>query len=185
MGYSLRLYENHFCLSEEAIGMKIIIHLFCLIFIIVTVKLSASQNDADLQEHLGVKLPLNLYFADEDGNKVLLKDLVNKPTIIDFVYYECPGICSPLMTELAHVANNSDLKPGEDYRIISISFDETETPQIAAKKKKTFLSLIDKKSFPDSAWKFLTGDSLSIDKLSRAAGFMFKRTGETLYTPVY
>lgn len=137
----------------------------------------ASQNDADLQEHLGAYLPLDLRFTDSDGNSVLLKNLINKPTIIDFVYYECPGICSPLMTEVAHVANSSDLKPGTDYQIISISVDETETYQIAEKKKKTFISLIDSKQFPDSAWRFLTGDSLSIDKLTKTAGFMFKRTG--------
>ncbi len=142
-----------------------------------TVQLSASQNDADIEEQLGAKLPLDLQFLDSDGNKVMLKDIINKPTIIDFVYYECPGICSPLMTEVAHVANTSDLKPGVDYQILSISMDETETPQIAKKKKQTFLSLIDSKSFPDTAWRFLTGDSLNIDKLTRSAGFWFKRTG--------
>lgn len=157
--------------------MKKTIQLFLLVLLINTVKISASQNDADLREQLGAKLPLNLSFFDEAGNKVILKNLINKPTIIDFVYYECPGICSPLMTEVAHVANTSDLIPGKDYQIISISFDESEVWQIAEKKKKTFLSLIDQKPFPDSAWRFLTGDSLNIDKITRAAGFMFQRTG--------
>lgn len=157
--------------------MKSFIRLLCLISAVVSINTFASQNDADLKEQLGAKLPLNLSFTDENGNKVLLKDLVNKPTIIDFVYYECPGICSPLMTEVAHVVNVSDLKPGTDYQIISISFDDTETHEIAAKKKKTFLGLIDKKSFPDSAWRFLTGDSLNIDKITKTAGFIFQRTG--------
>ncbi|HSD62728.1 MAG TPA: SCO family protein [Ignavibacteriaceae bacterium] len=157
--------------------MKKIIQFLCLALLLGTIKVAASQNDADLQEQLGAKLPLNLSFVNENGNKILLKNLINKPTIIDFVYYECPGICSPLMTEVAHVANNSDLIPGKDYQIISISFDETESYQVAAQKKKTFLGLIDKITFPDSAWRFLTGDSLSIDKITRTAGFMFKRTG--------
>jgi protein SCO1/2 len=163
--------------KEEMNKMNKIIQFFCVILLISTAKISASQDNADIQEQLGARLPLNLTFADENGNKVSLRDLINKPTVIDFVYYECPGICSPLMTEVAHVANTSDLIPGKDYQIISISFDETEVPQIAAQKKKTFLSLIDKKEFPDSAWHFLTGDSLSIDKVTRAAGFMVKRTG--------
>jgi protein SCO1/2 len=152
---------------------------FVLLFILLmgTVQLSASQNDADIEEHLGTKLPLDLKFTDSDGSTIMLKNIINKPTIIDFVYYECPGICSPLMTEVAHVANISDLRPGIDYQILSISVDETETPQIALKKKQTFLSLIDSKPFPDSAWRFLTGDSLNIDELTRAAGFRFKRTG--------
>jgi protein SCO1 len=156
--------------------IKILVYV-SLILLLGAVQAVASQNDADIQEHLGTRLPLDLKFSDSDGSSVLLKDIINKPTIIDFVYYECPGICSPLMTEVAHVANISDLIPGKDYQILSISMDETETPEIALKKKRTFLSLIDSKSFPDSAWRFLTGDSLSIDRLTKAAGFMFKRTG--------
>ena len=156
--------------------MKILAY-FIVILITGSVHISASQNDADIEEHLGAKLPLDLTFQDADGSPVVLKDIINKPTIIDFVYYECPGICSPLMTEVAHVANVSDLRPGVDYQILSISIDETETPKIAAKKKKTFVSLIDSKSVPDSAWRFLTGDSLNIDILTRAAGFRFERTG--------
>jgi protein SCO1/2 len=148
-----------------------------LIVLMGALQVLASQNDADINEHLGAKLPPNLTFYDSDGSPVILKNLVNKPTIIDFVYYECPGICSPLMTEVAHVANVSDLTPGVDYQILSISMDETETPAVALKKKKTFLSLIDNKPFPDSAWRFLTGDSLNIDALTKAAGFTFKRTG--------
>lgn len=148
-----------------------------LILLTGAVRLSASQNDADIEEHLGTKLSLDLKFVDSDGDTVMLKDIINKPTILDFVYYECPGICSPLMTEVAHTADVSDLKPGTDYQILSVSMDETETPQIAFKKKQTFLSLIESKPFPDSAWRFLTGDSLNIDKLTREAGFMFKRTG--------
>jgi protein SCO1 len=154
-------------------------NLLYIVLVLLTgaVQAFASQNDADIVEHLGTKIPLDLKFSASDGSMVSLKDIVNKPTIIDFVYYECPGICSPLMTEVAHVADVSDLIPGKDYQILSISMDETETPEIALKKKKTFLSLIENKPFPDSAWRFLTGDSLSIDKLTRAAGFMFKRTG--------
>ncbi len=158
--------------------MKIKI-VFVLFLVLMTglPELSASQNDADIEEHLGEKLPLDLKFVDSDGSTIMLKDIINKPTILDFVYFECPGICSPLMTEVANVANISDLRPGVDYQILSISIDETETPQIALKKKQTFLSLIDSKPFPDTAWRFLTGDSLSIDKLTRSAGFSFKRTG--------
>ncbi len=152
---------------------------FVLLFMLLmgTVQVSASQNNADIEERLGAKLPLDLKFSDSDGKTIMLKDIINKPTIIDFVYYECPGICSPLMTEVANVANISDLKPGVDYQILSISMDETETPQIALKKKRTFLNLIDSKPFPDTAWRFLTGDSLNIDKITRSAGFMFTRTG--------
>ena len=157
--------------------MKNFIQLLCLLLAAITFNTSASQNDADLNEQLGAKLPMNLSFTDENGNKVFLKDLINKPTIIDFVYYECPGICSPLMTEVAHVINVSDLKPGTDYQILSISFDDTEKPEIAAKKKKTFVGLIENKSFPESAWRFLTGDSLNIDEITKTAGFIFQRTG--------
>ncbi len=120
---------------------------------------------------------MDLIFTDSDGKKVILKDLVNRPTIIDFAYFHCPGICTPIMEEVANVVNKSDLEPGEDYTILSISMDETETPVIAQKKKESIIEII-QRDVPPESWRFLTGDKFSIKKLADAAGFKFKRTGE-------
>jgi protein SCO1/2 len=135
----------------------------------------ADYNSADVIRHLGKTIPLNLKFVNSKGKQVQLKDLLNKPTVIDFCYYRCAGICTPLMVEITDVIGKIKYEPGKDYKIISISIDQNETPDMAASKKRTMMGLISRE-VPDSAWTFLTGDSTSIYKLTGAAGFEFKRT---------
>ncbi|MHB1686163.1 MAG: SCO family protein [Ignavibacteriaceae bacterium] len=145
---------------------------------------------ADINDKVGVvkklnaTIPLDLTFYDSDGKKVLLRDLVNKPTIIDFAYYKCTGICTPLMTEIADVVGKVDLVPGKDYNLLTVSINPAETSFDAANKKVEMMDLITKK-IPSSSWRFLTGDSLSIKTLADAAGFNFERQGDTfLHTGV-
>ena len=148
--------------------------ILCLsIFVIATGK----HIEVGIDEQLGKTIPLQENFVDENGNKVLLKDLFTKPTVLSFVYYNCPGICSPLLMELSDVINKSDLVLGVDYNIVSISMDQFETPKDAIIRKQTFLKVIDKNISPES-WRFLTGDSATIKKVADAAGFYFKRQGK-------
>ena len=145
--------------------------------------ISFAENDKHIEvgidEQLGSKIPLDVHFRDADSNDVVLGDLFKdtKAIVLSFNYYRCPGICSPLLFEIASIANKSDLEIGYDYRIITISMDDRETPKIAAEKRKGFLEGFDKK-LPDHAWTFLTGDSVSIHRVSNAAGFYFKREGD-------
>jgi protein SCO1 len=151
-----------------------------LIIVFVTGVINSSDKkriEIGIDEQLGSTIPLDLKFTDENGKEILLKDLVTIPTIFNFVYYSCPGICSPLLSEISNVAGKLDLIPGKDYQIISISIDETETSDLAADKKRNYLNAI-KGDYPVSAWRFLTGDSLSIHTLTDAAGFYFKKDGD-------
>ena len=153
---------------------KIVWLIFFLSLIISNNKLLAGETkyQADVVERLGDKIPLDLSFTDSSGKKILLKNIINKPTIIDFCYYRCTGICTPLMVELADIVAKSDLKPGKDYDVLSISIDPNETPAMAMQKKNT-IYLVVNKDMPDNAWRFFTGDSLSIAKLTDAAGFNY------------
>lgn len=137
---------------------------------------SVEEKKINIDEHLGSYIPLNVTFHDAEGNSVVLKDIVNKTTVLAFVYYKCPGICSPLMAEISNIVNESDLVPGRDYRIVTISMDDRETPEIANEKKQNFLSMINK-PFAKDDWEFLTGDSASIYRVTEAAGFHFERVG--------
>ncbi|MEJ2103740.1 MAG: SCO family protein [Ignavibacteriaceae bacterium] len=144
--------------------------LFILLFLVSYV---FAENDSPVvTKHLGEILPLNLTYTDSKGNDVLLKHLINKPTVIDFVYYQCAGICTPLMMEVSDVIGKIKYEPGTDYDIICLSIDHNETTQMAADKKRAMFQFCSKE-IPDSAWTFLTGDSISIYKLTSAAGFGF------------
>jgi protein SCO1/2 len=140
-------------------------------------------EEIGLDERLGAHIPLDLSFADERGETVALRDLVTGPTIIVPVYYGCPNVCSFLQGGLAQALPGIRLKPGEDYRVLSVSFDETETPATAAKARSIYYATLGK-DFPADAWLFLTGDLPAIQALTSAAGYRFTRRGNDFLHPV-
>jgi protein SCO1/2 len=136
-----------------------------------------------LDERLGAKIPLDITFRDETGRPVRLAYLVAGPTIILPVYYSCTNVCNFLQGGLASVLPAVKGTPGEAYRVLSVSIDETETPALAAKFKKMYLTSM-KVPFPDKGWRFLTGDAQSIRRLTDAAGYRFQRKGRDFIHPV-
>ncbi|MBA4409226.1 MAG: hypothetical protein C0397_07375 [Odoribacter sp.] len=129
-------------------------------------------------EHLDDFLPTDIYLIDENNQRVALTDLIDKPTIINWVYYRCPGICSPLMEGIARVMEESDLISGIDYQVLTISFDPLETIDLGVRKKANYLNLVTKKETISKGWKFFVADSASIAKGTNATGFKYKRAGK-------
>ncbi len=147
------------------------------------IETEASADKVGLDEKLGDYLPLNLVFRDEEGNPVNLSDLMTKPTIIAPVYYRCPNVCHFLQGDMARVLPDLKLKAGEDYQVISFSFDETEQPELALRSRNTYYAAM-KNQYPDQAWRFLTGDLATILQLTDAAGYHFQKVGSEFLHPV-
>jgi len=143
----------------------------------------ADNRGVGLDEHLGARLPLDLTFRDEDGKPVRLGDLITRPTVIAPVYYRCPNVCHFLQGELAQVLPQLQLTAGTDYQVLSISFDETETPEIARRNRDTYLAAAGG-MVPAAGWRFLTGDPPAIMALTGAAGYRFQRVGVDFQHPV-
>jgi protein SCO1/2 len=140
----------------------------------------ADNNDVEIGvvEHLDEFLPDSILLINEAGQQVWLADVIDKPTVINFVYYRCPGICSPLMEGVAGVMDKSDLVAGVDYQVLTISFDPTETIDLGIRKKSNYLNLMNNKvEEAKKGWLFFTSDSASIAKATNATGFKYKRTG--------
>lgn len=138
---------------------------------------------AGLEEHLGGKIPLDLQFRDESGREVKLSQLIDGPTIILPVYYSCTNICNFLQGGLARVLPGLKKIPGKEYRVLSVSFDARETPEMAARQKRMHFSAM-ATPFPDDGWRFLTGSPESIRRLTDAAGYRFVRKGQDFIHPV-
>ncbi len=130
-----------------------------------------------IDEKLGETIPLELSFLDETGKSVTLKSLFTKPTLLTLVYYKCPGICSPLMNGLSTVIDKLNMEAGKEFNIVTISFNPREDYLMASGKKRNYLDNM-KKKIPEASWKFLTGDSLSIAKITDAVGFRYQPQGE-------
>ncbi|NVO03580.1 MAG: SCO family protein [Bacteroidetes bacterium] len=126
-------------------------------------------------EHLGKRIPLDLKFVNDNSDTVTLKQLINKPTILSFVYFDCPGLCSPLLEGVGSVIQKSDLELGKDYQVITISFNFRDTPEKAKKKKTKFVERYSKGK--GNGWIFLTTDSTTIFDITDATGFKTKAVG--------
>ncbi|HDR51374.1 MAG TPA: SCO family protein [Mariniphaga anaerophila] len=142
---------------------------------------AANVNDVEIGvvEHLDEFLPDSISLINENGEQVWLSDVIDKPTVLNFVYYRCPGICSPLMEAVAGVMNKSDLVVGEDYQVLTISFDPRETIDLGIRKKESYLGLLseEKAAEAKNGWLFFVSDSASIARATNATGFKYKRTG--------
>lgn len=135
------------------------------------------ESKIGVTEKLGEQVDLTAAFTDSKGRKVTLAELVDKPTIFAPVYYNCPNVCNFLQTSLADVVPQIKLKVGEDFQVISVSFDERDTPQIAAQKKINYMKAAEGKIPPEDAWLFLSGDRENILKFTDSVGFRFLRRG--------
>lgn len=141
------------------------------------------QPGVGIDEKLGQIVPLDIVFNDERGDRISLRQVINKPTILAPVYFGCPDVCSFLLYNLAGALNQFSSEPGKEYQVLAVSFDETEKPPLALEKKRLYLKMIEK-PFPEEAWRFFTGEEKNIRKLTEAIGFRFKREGKTFQHPI-
>lgn len=129
--------------------------------------------EVGVREKLGTTMPMDTLLRDERGGVIRFGDVIDRPTLLLFVYFRCPAICGPLMREVARNLDMLDLDIGKDYKVVTVSFDPTETPEIAAATKAEVLGTMTRRP-PDDAWRFLTGDEIPIRVLTEAAGFGYK-----------
>jgi protein SCO1/2 len=132
------------------------------------------EIEVGIEEKLGQHIPLNLGFVDADSDSVYLRNVIDKPTVLTLVYYHCAHICVPLLTGVADVVAKTDLAPGKDYNLLTVSFDPIDSPETARAIRTSITAPLGKK-LPTNAWRFLSGDSASIAQLTDATGFRVKR----------
>jgi protein SCO1/2 len=137
--------------------------------------LPGALQGVGIDQKLDYQVPLDVTFRDEAGRDVPLSTFfqTKKPVILALVYYRCPMLCTQILTGLESGLKAVSLNPGQDFEIVSLSFDPKDTPALAAAKKETYLR---RYARPGTAngWHFLTGDENNIKTLTDAVGFHFK-----------
>ncbi len=130
-------------------------------------------NDVGIDQKLGQQVPGDLSFRDDMGRPVHLGDYFGKrPLILALVYYKCPMLCTMVLNDLTKSLNGMNLTAGEQFDILTVSFDPSETPALAAEKKRQYLRAY-RRPAAENGWHFLTGSQDSIDRLTRAVGFRY------------
>lgn len=145
--------------------------------------LSSKENDDAshwVTEKTGQYLPLDQQFVDETGMTVRLSDIIDRPTILLPIYFFCPNICSKNLANLAVAMNGLSARPGKDYRVIALSFNDAETYKDAAAAKHNYLKILPE-DFPAGEWRFLTGSSDAIKATTDAVGFRFQKVDDETF----
>lgn len=130
-----------------------------------------------IDEKLGAKIDFNLRVKDDNGQEVTLGSFFDgkHPVIISPVYFACPGLCNFHLNGLTDALKlmDKDWSVGKKFKVLSVSFDSKETPDLAANKKKTYMKLYDREG-ADKSWHFLTADEATVQAITQALGFKFK-----------
>jgi protein SCO1/2 len=137
----------------------------------VSDKPPAILSKVGIAQRLNEQLPLSLIFTDDEGKQVQLASYFGKkPAILALVYYQCPMLCSEELNGLTSALQMVSFVPGKDFSVIVISIDPTETTDLAAAKKRTYLK---RYGHPETAagWHFMTGTQENIDTITKAVGF--------------
>jgi protein SCO1 len=128
---------------------------------------------------LNAQIPLDTPFADEYGQPVTLRDFSGKkPIVLAFVYFTCPMLCNQVEQSVVGTLKMISFNPGTDYQVVFISFDPTDTPEAALKKKHEAMSRF-ARPLTEPGWHFLTGTKESIDAVTKAANFRFSHDQKT------
>ena len=131
------------------------------------------QMQVGFEEKQGKYVDLTTKLVNESGDTVLLKNVINKPTILNLVYFQCAGTCSPLMWGISKFIDGMDLQLGKDYDVLTISFDPAERINLGINKKASYISTMKKKDDAKS-WQFFVSDSADIVKLTQSVGFNYQ-----------
>jgi protein SCO1/2 len=140
------------------------------------------QMQIGFEEKQGQYADLSTKLVNEAGDTVLLKDVITKPTILNLVYFQCAGTCSPLMWGISKFIDGMDLQLGKDYEVVTISFDPTENIKLGINKKASYISTMKKKADAKN-WLFFVSDSADIAKLTRSVGFDYQKVNDQYVHP--
>jgi len=128
----------------------------------------------DVKEHLEALVPMNLGFTDDAGKPVTLKDYFDGsvPVILTMNYSNCPMLCSLQLTALVEGLKKVDWTIGKEFRMVTISYDPTETEELAKRTKARYLGQYGR---PETAggWHFLRGSEANVQAMAKALGITY------------
>jgi len=131
-------------------------------------------QNVGIEQHLDAQVPPDLPFTDDAGRAVRLGDYFGKkPLILNLVYYKCTMLCGEALAGLTGAMKMIKFDVGDQFEVVTVSFNPKEMTQDAAAKKADYLKRYGR---PGAAagWHFLTGSADSINALTKAVGFQYQ-----------
>lgn len=176
--------ETGMC-SRSVVGgvrlCQIVLVVFFLLMAIAAARGQTIQKDSpfkkkiDIVEHLGDKIPLGVPVVNADGDTLPLKTYFvdDRPVMLVFHYSDCPMLCGVVLDGVRKSINQLKFTPGDEYHIVAVSLDPTETPSRTRAMQKRYASQIEDPDKTDDAWQFFTAPESSVEALTDAIGFKY------------
>jgi protein SCO1/2 len=129
-------------------------------------------QDIGITEKLGGVIDRSLPVINEKGETVTLEQVTQgKPFLLSLVYYSCPSLCNLHLNGVFEGLKGMDTKPGKEFQLVALSFDEKENPTLAVAKKENYLKQY---GVSENGIHFLTASAATIKRVSDETGFKFK-----------
>ena len=161
-----------------------------LVAVLVTVALTGAASPAlgqraepppdelsgvGVDEHLDAQLPLDATFTDTNGKTVTIGDYFDgeRPVVLVPIYYTCPMLCGLTLNALLATLKEMDWTAGDQFRIVTVSFDPRETHKLAKAKRQNLLKEYGRPG-ADEGWDLLVGKEDQIRRVTDAVGFNYK-----------
>lgn len=137
-------------------------------------ELPTELEDVGVDEQLGEAVDLSLTFTDHTGAEVTLAEYVrgDVPVVFTLNYYGCPMLCGLQLNALTDGMADMDWAPGENFRVVTISFDPDESWELAAAKRQSHIEALGRG--PDVDWTFLVGTEENIQAVADGFGYGFR-----------
>lgn len=111
--------------------------------------LDTQFEGVDVENKLGEMVDVNIPLMGPDGRQMTLADFLDgpesdanqepRPVLLTLNYYRCESICSVQLNELVRALASLRWSPGaEKFRIVTVSFDPSDTVEIAAGKQQAY-----------------------------------------------
>jgi protein SCO1/2 len=144
----------------------------------------ADLSNVGIEQRLDQQVPLDLQFKNETGKTVQLGDYFKsgRPVLLNLVYYTCPMLCGEELAGEASALGVLRFTPGNEYEVVSVSFNPDETPKDASEKKQVYIARMNEHlehKTNGEGWHFLTGQQSEIKQLADAVGFHYRRDPRT------
>ena len=134
---------------------------------------------AGFEQRLGATVSPDLVLRDETGAPFRLGDhFGGRPIILNLAYFECPMLCTLVVNGLMDSMKQLPFAVGQEYEVLTVSFNHRETPALAAEKKANYLKQFGRPQ-AGAGWHFLTGDEAAVKALCDAVGFSFQYDEKT------
>ena len=130
-------------------------------------------------EHPDVQIPLDLEFIDSRGKKVKLAEYFDgtRHVILTLNYSDCPKLCSVQLNGLVTAMKKMPWDLGEEYRIVTLSIDPSETSARARLTRQKYLQQYGRPA-GGQGWHFLVGREENIRKVAGTVGFGYRLVGK-------